>query len=133
METVALPILHVTNYQQYIDASYMHQIVMDNLPQDTHWPEAINISIAYMQIVKKAGAFITTLALSILGKTYKVKTTHANADFYLAQYGLDLNTYANQGTKDNHIRLFQQAFQGVVYNKKTQIIKALKCAYGNQH
>src|ERR1044072_4885275 len=126
-----MPTLHITNYQQNLDAGYLHHLIMHNLPTDTQLPSVINISIAYMQVTKKNGVYITTLALSILGQSYKVKLQHSNQEVYLAQYGLDLNTYTTATDKDAHVRIFQQAFNAIVYARVAQIIKALTTAYEN--
>lgn len=123
-----MPQVHVTNYQQYIDATYLHTIITDNLPSGIPWPENINVSIAYMDVKKKGVLLYGTIALSILGKAYKISMP-VDEHAYLAKYGLDLNTYANNSTKDNHRSIFQRTFDGIVANKKQQIIKAITCAY----
>lgn len=125
-----LPTLHVTNYQQYIDASPLHTIVMDNLNPEANWPDTVNISIAYMHTTKKGLTYITTLALSILGKAYKISVS-ADKIIYDAQRGLDLNLYAERAGKDHDIKTTQNAFNALVANKKQQIIKAITCAYAN--
>jgi len=132
MQTTTMPIIHITNYQQHIDAAILQQLIADSLPEDVQWPEAINISIAYMQVQKKYSVYTTTLALSILGKAYRLKLHHDNESFYLAQYGLDLNNFSTSVAKDAYIRIFQQAFETVVYAKTTQIMKAIKFAYGTE-
>lgn len=126
-----LPALHITNYQQHIDPSYLYNAIIDSLPDDVHWPVNINVSIAYMQVQRQHGIFNTTLALSILGKAYKIKIAHDNKGYYDAQYALDSGA-GNRDAKDNYTRLYQQAFQDVVVAKKKQIIKAITCAYGNK-
>ena len=132
MQPATLPAIHLTNYQQYIDVSYLHQLIAHSLPEDVNWPDSINVSIAYMQVQKKHSVYTTTVALSILGKAYKITLHHDNADFYAAQYGLDLNNYSTQAGKDAHVRIFNLAFQRAVSAKLSQIIKALKFAYGKQ-
>lgn len=124
-----LPTIHVTNYQQYIDAPYLQQAIADYLPADAVLPETINVSIAYMQVHKKNNIYTTVLVLSILGKSYRFKHTHANPDYYAAQQGLDLNNYGSQVSKDDHMHVFNTAFYGVVLNTIGQIVKAITTAY----
>jgi len=132
MHATTMPVINVTNYQQYIDAAPLQQLIADSLPDDVSWPDAINVSIAYMQVQKKHSVYITMVALSILGKAYRLTLHHDNEYFYLAQYGLDLNNYSTQAVKDMHIRVFNQAFVEVINVKAAQIMKAIKFAYGKQ-
>src|ERR1700752_4736646 len=111
------PKVHITNYQQYIDAHILQQLINDNLPRDVNWPLHVNVSIAYMDVKKKGVILYGTIALSILGKTYKVSAP-VEQEAYLAKYGLDLGVYFNQDLKDSHIHILQNTFAGIIVNKK---------------
>lgn len=131
MQTTTMPQVHITNYQQYIDADYLIANVISSLPADQILPEHVYASIAYMQIVKSIGGFTTTLVLSIKGKSYRFKLTHNNTRLYLAQYGLDLNTYADSATKAKDIHQLNVAFEAVVEKNIKQITKAIVTAYAS--
>lgn len=111
-----LPAVVITNYQQYINAGYLVEMLLqgDDLKGDS---TPLYASVAYVDVKVKNGAnasFVTVLALSIKGKTYTYKHSHYDTDYYLAKKGLDVNNYGTIAGKDNHIRVFQKAFEDVV-------------------
>jgi hypothetical protein len=128
MQDVKLPTIVVTNYQQYINPDFLTQGIADTIPEemDAVLPEYLYVSIAYMDI-KKARAraempvYVTNLVLSIKGVSHSYKLMHSNTDLYLAKAGLDVNQYANQATKDAHIKLMQQAFETLVFMRVDRI------------
>lgn len=127
-----IPVVHVTNYQQYINADYLALNVNDRMPADSKLPENIYTSIAYMQVQRAKGVFNTTLCLNIKGRAYRFKLAHDVEAYYIAQVTIDYNTFSSSTAKDMQIRQLQQAFEAVVNKNIKQIVKAITTAYGHQ-
>lgn len=114
-----LPAVVITNYQQYIDAGYLTEMLLqgDDLKGDS---TPLYASIAYVDVkkvpqpVKGQRMYNIVLALSLKGKTYTYKKVTDNTNYFLAKVGLDINSYGTNAGKDNHIRVFQKAFEEVV-------------------
>jgi hypothetical protein len=130
MHTITpMPTVHVTNYQQYINADDLTVGILDHIPADAVLPERLYISIAYMRVVKFVGRYKTNLNLSIKGRSYSFSFLHDNDHYYLAGRSLELNETSTTVVKDIHIRVFQQAFEAVVNKNIKQITKAIITAY----
>lgn len=113
----------ITNYQQYINAGYLVEALMQTSAIADNPTITMYASIAYVDVkklpqpVKGQRMYNIVLALSIKGKTYTYKKLTDNADYYIAKKGLDVNNYGTTAGKDNHIQVFQKAFEAVVdYN-----------------
>lgn len=131
--TTQMPTIHITNYQQYINADYLADRILDHIPADAMLPENIYASIAYIMVDVKAAIYTTALVLSIKGKAYRFKLCHKDQAAYNAWVnGLELKSTRSQNDKDADIRLLQQAFEAVVNKNIKQITKAITCAYGNK-
>jgi hypothetical protein len=137
MSLTTLPNVHVTNYQQYVNAVFLQQAIVDTIPvvMDAQLPENLYISIAYIDIKVISGAnatFATKLVLNIKGKSYSYKLRHNNTDLYLAHVGLQTNQYSTTAAKGNHIKLLNQAFEAVVFMRAGAITDDLIANYTNK-
>jgi len=122
-----LPQVHVTNYQQYINADYLSDAIAGRLP-GADMPENVYASIAYMQVGQKSGGWYTVLVLSIMGKSYRYELLHDHNSYYTAQVNFDLNNFNNLH-KDTCILLFNTAFEEVVLARINKIVKDILKAY----
>lgn len=142
MEDVKLPNVHVSNYQKYITGDFLQDAIANHLDpeMDAKLPENLHISIAYIDIRRKAKmianaagepkvAYETNLVLSIKGVSFSYKLMHDNGDLYLAKRGLDIDAYATSAAKDNHIHLFNKAYEAVVFMKAHKITEDLINGY----
>lgn len=132
MQDTKAPAVVVTNYQQYINADFLQDAIANELDIQTEvgavLPAMLHVSIAYIDIVKQPksqGVYKTILALSIKGVTYRYHLPHDNEHLYLAKKGLDLNQYSTHVARDIHIRLLNQAFEGVVFMRAGKIANDL--------
>lgn len=119
-----LPAVVITNYQQYIDAGYLTEMLLQY--EDLPVGKQLFASIAYLDVKKTSATrrdltsgvylriYAITLVLSINGVAYRYTLKDTNPDTYLAKKGLDLNNYGTPAGKDNHIRVLQQAFKDVI-------------------
>lgn len=137
-----LPQVHVTNYQQYINADFLAEGIANMLNQSsfgepdydlTGFPENMYISIAYIDVLKQGKkserAYKTILAVNIQGKAHRYELLHNDEHIYLAMIGLTMNNYGTNISKDQHIRLLQQAFETLVFMRIEKIIEDLIKSY----
>jgi len=128
--------VHVTNYQQHIDASFLvEQLVSDVADYADALSEAMYASIAYFTINKTYDIRIpyeAKLAISIKGKTYTYKLANNQRHIYEAFIHLQVNQYAydtGMELKDAHIKIVQAEFERLVFMRSHKIGTDLLNAY----
>jgi len=132
MQTTHRPAVHVTNYQQYINAGILTEAILERIPNVTELPETLYVSIAYLQINRIRSVYETILCLNIKGRAYRFKAAHDIAAYYTAIVALSYNVYSNQAAKDTDIRSLQLAFEAVVQKNIKRIVNAITAAYGTE-
>lgn len=126
--------VHVTNYQQHIDASFLvEQLVSDVADYADAMQEALYASVAYFTIKKThdmRSLYEAKLAISIKGKTYTYKLANNQRHVYEAFCELSANQYrGNNELKDAHIKIVQAQFERLVFMRSHKIATDLLNAY----
>lgn len=129
------PIVHIINYQQYIDASPLLEAILENMPDaaGNQIAEPLYASIAYITVNKTRQPrrlYETVLALSIRGKTYRYAYAHNQRSIYEAMNAIAANKYeGNMELKDTYIKLLQDTFEVLIFLRVSKIVSALLKAY----
>lgn len=138
MQTQQPPAIVVTNYQQYINAEFLQQGIIDGIdPEfDGALPEAMYASIAYFTVNKTGNLFkktqteyVSNLTLSINGKSHTFVLHHSDDYIYDANKRLVVNEYTNNEQKDADMRALQSAFETLVFMRIDKITQALVNSY----
>lgn len=137
-----IPQVHVTNYQQYINANFLAEGIANTLNQShfgepdydlTDFPENMHINIAYVDVLKQGKRseriYKTVLAVNIQGTPHMYELLHNDEDIYFAMIGLTINDYITRISKDMHISLLQQAFETLVFMRIEKIVEDLIKSY----
>jgi len=121
--------VHVTNYQQHLDANPLLAYILENIPEGVadSITDAMHASIAYVTVNKVRDPrklHETVLALSIVGKTYRYKYMHGVKELYDAAGAIAAGKASN-----TQIKAMQDTFETLVFLRGDKIVADLLKAY----